>query len=58
MHAVRIFNKRKKDWTPPNLSIKRRNEQHIARSKNKNNVEDTEDNSSNNENQISRSGIN
>jgi hypothetical protein len=49
MDLVRIFNKLKKDWTPPNRSIKQRNERHIAKLKNDKSDEDTEDDSSNNE---------
>jgi hypothetical protein len=48
MDSVRIFNKRKKDWTPPNCMVKQRNERHINNLKNDENNSSTEDDSSSN----------
>jgi hypothetical protein len=48
MDSVRIFNKRKKDWTPPNRMVKKRNEHHSNSLKNDENASSTEYDSSSN----------
>jgi hypothetical protein len=50
MDYVRIFNKRKKDWTPPNRTVKQRNERHVNSFKDDENDSSTEDDSSRNMN--------
>jgi hypothetical protein len=47
MNSVCIFNKRKKDWTPPNRTVKQRNKRHINNLKNDENDSSSEDDSSN-----------